>query len=227
MDEVKETGRLEGFSDGVFAVAITLLVLGLQPPAQPILDEGKLLSWLGSQFPHYLAFVTSFATIGVMWLNHHRMFNYIKRVDTTSMSLNLLLLLSIVFIPFPTALVAEYLTMPDHHTAAALFNGSYLFMAICFNVLFRYAAHENRLLGQEIDQSELQTMRGQFNLGPIPYLITFALTWVSVPVSLVLNLLLAVYWALPAHKRPTLARRTTSTGSNKIGTTGKEQEAED
>jgi uncharacterized membrane protein len=71
MDEVKETGRLEGFSDGVFAVAITLLVLGLQPPAQPILDEGKLLSWLGSQFPHYLAFVTSFATIGVMWLIPH------------------------------------------------------------------------------------------------------------------------------------------------------------
>jgi uncharacterized membrane protein len=162
-----------------------------------------------------------------MWLNHHRMFTFIKRVDTTLMSLNLLLLLCIVFIPFPTALVAEYLTTPDHHTAAALFNGSYLFMAICFNALFRYAAHENRLLGQEINQSELQTMRGQFNLGPIPYLITFALTWVSVPVSLVLNLLLAVYWALPVHRRPALVYRSISNKVRRTSTTRKEREAED
>src|SRR5579864_7062206 len=202
MKDDKETGRLEGFSDGVIAVAITLLVLGLQPPTVVATSDIDLLQKLLVQWPNYLAFVTSFATIGVMWLNHHRMFTYIRRTDTTLMALNLLLLMVIVFIPFPTALVAQYLKRPDYHTAAAIFNGTYFLLAISFNLLFRYASHENRLMGKEIDQQQMQTMLRQFNIGPLSYLITFALTWVSVPVSLSLNLLLAVFWALPTNKRP-------------------------
>lgn len=221
MDDPKETGRLEGFSDGVIAVAITLLVLGLQLPAQVYPKDTDLLSHLWQLWPNFLAFITSFATIGVMWLNHHRMFSYIKRVDTTLMSLNLLLLLVIVFIPFPTALVAQYLTMPDFHTAAALFNGSYVLLAICFNLLFRYALHENRLLGKEIDQKQMRIMLGQFNIGPVSYLITFALTWVSVPVSLALNLLLAIFWALPVERRPSFRRASLfdKAGARRSGTT--------
>ena len=197
--EEKETGRLEGFSDGVIAVAITLLVLGLQPPAK-ISSDNDLLLWLGSQLPNYLAFVTSFATIGVMWMNHHRMFSHIKHTDATLMLLNLLLLLFIVIVPFPTALVAEYLKVPDSHYAAALFNGTYVMIAICFNVLLRYATHENRLLGKQVDQQEVQAMLQQYRFGPLAYLITFGLTWISVPASLILNLLMAVFWALPGRK---------------------------
>lgn len=203
--EEKETGRLEGFSDGVIAVAITLLVLNLQPPSK-LLPDGDLLAWFAHQIPSYLAFVTSFATIGVMWMNHHRMFSHIKRVDSTLMALNLLLLLIIVFVPFPTALVAQYLTMPDHRVGALVFNGTYFLLAICFNLLMRYATHENRLLGKDADQNEITTMLRQFRYGPLAYLLTFVLTWVNVPVSLALNLLLALYWALPIGKRPTYLR---------------------
>lgn len=226
MDEAKETGRLEGFSDGVIAVAITLLVLGLQPPTAIASSDTILLHNLLLQWPNYLAFVTSFATVGVMWLNHHRMFTYIRRADTTLMALNLLLLLVIVFIPFPTSLVAQYLRYPGYHTAAAIYNGTYFLLAICFNLLFRYAAHENRLLSKEIDRDELQTMLGQFNIGPVSYLVTFALTWVSVPVSLVLNLLLAVFWALPVHRRPTFMRRSKSASASGTSPTGSELEAD-
>ena len=198
--EEKETGRLEGFSDGVIAVAITLLVLSLQAPPQ-ILDDPALLSWLGHQLPNYLAFVTSFATIGVMWMNHHRMFSYIRRTDATLMLLNLLLLLFIVFVPFPTALVAQYLFSPNHRYAALLFNGTYVVLAICFNVLLRHAVRGNRLLGKQVNQHEVQAMVRQYRYGPLIYLITFGVTWISVPTSLIMNLLLAVFFAIPARKR--------------------------
>ena len=155
--EEKETGRLEGFSDGVIAVAITLLVLGLQPPSHPYSDP-DLLDWIRGQVPNYLAFVTSFITIGVMWMNHHRMFTHIKRIDDTLMVLNLLLLLCIVIVPFPTAMVALYLNARNPFIAALIFNGTYVMLAICFNVLLRYAVHENRLLGKQVDQHQIQAM---------------------------------------------------------------------
>jgi uncharacterized membrane protein len=158
---------------------------------------------------NYLAFVTSFATIGVMWMNHHRMFSYIKRADATLMLLNLLLLLFIVFIPFPTALVAQYLNVPNTRVAALLFNGSYVMLAICFNLLLRYAARGNQLLGKQVDQDELQAVLRKYRFGPLAYIVTFALTWVSVPVSLILNLLLAVFWAIPISKQ-----RSQATTSN-------------
>src|SRR5579872_5939855 len=142
MEELKETGRIEAFSDGVFAVAITLLVLNLQPP-KPL--QESLLIWLGQQWPAYLAFMTSFATIGVMWINHHRLFTYITHSDSTLMALNLLLLMLIVIVPFPTALLAEYIAATDpqfawdQHIAALLFNGTYVLLALCFNMLWRYS----------------------------------------------------------------------------------------
>ncbi len=227
MDDTKETGRIEGFSDGVIAVAITLLVLSLQPPAGTAGSDTDLLQKLLMQWPNYLAFVTSFATIGVMWINHHRMFTYIRRTDLTLMALNLLLLLVIVFIPFPTALVAQYLERPDYHTAAAIYNGTYVLLSVCFSLLFRYAAHENRLLGKEIDLDQLQVMLRQFRFGAVPYLVTFALTWVSVPASLVLNLLMALFWALPVNRRPSLrwvSLPLVKTTTRRTGTTGEAEE---
>lgn len=121
----KETGRLEAFSDGVFAVAITLLVLnikipGIDLPANQLPDDSRNGLWhtLLDEWPMLAAYITSFATIGVIWLNHHRMFTHIKRTNTPLMMLNLLLLLLIVFVPVPTALLAEYLARLDLHGAA-------------------------------------------------------------------------------------------------------------
>lgn len=205
MDDQKETGRIEAFSDGVFAVAITLLVLGLQPP-HDLLDEQALLKALLAQWPMLLAFVTSFSTIGIMWVNHHRLFNLIQRSDNTLMMLNLLLLLVIVFIPFPTALVAQYLTNPTEHLAALVYSGTNILLAICFNLLWRYAAHKNRLLDKRSDPQAVKAISQQYLFGPLLYAVAFGLAWISVPASLAVIILLAVFFAFPGRTIPLIMK---------------------
>jgi uncharacterized membrane protein len=198
----KETGRVEAFSDGVFAVAITLLVLnihGLPDPTKP-LPDADLLTLLGKQWPTYLAFVTSFATIGVMWTNHHRLFTHIKRVDTSLFALNLLLLLVIVFIPFPTTLLASYITHPEYHYAVLLYSATGILLAISFNLLWRYASYKNRLLDKNADQEAVKAITNQYRYGPLFYVVTFILALIYVPASVVLTLLLAIFFALPGRR---------------------------
>ncbi|MFL5625816.1 MAG: TMEM175 family protein [Ktedonobacteraceae bacterium] len=200
MDDPKETGRIEAFSDGVFAVAITLLVLNIQVPDPLPPDTGLIGFLFRHQWPYYLAFLTSFATIGIMWINHHRLFTHIKRSDNVMMVLNLLLLLIIVFIPFPTALLAQYILDPFEHQAAAFYSATFVLMALCFNLLWRYAAHDNRLLAKDTDQHAVKAISNQYMFGPLFYLVTFGVAWISGPVSIALNLLLALFFALPGRK---------------------------
>jgi len=198
MDE-KETSRLEAFSDGVFAVAITLLVLGIQVPHGVVGDE-PLLKELLNQKITLLAFVTSFANIGIMWINHHRLFTHIRRTDNILLPLNLLLLLLIVFVPFPTALLIEYAAFPGQHLAAAVYSGTFVITAICFNALWRYAAYKNRLLGKNADAHAVRAISNQYLFGPLLYAVAFGLAWLSVPASILLNLLLALFFAFPGRK---------------------------
>src|SRR5713101_3913707 len=104
----KETGRIEAFSDGVFAIAVTLLVLDLKVPHRDSVNSG-LMNILVKQWPSFLAYLISFATILIMWVNHHNLFNKVKRTDTPFMFLNGFLLFLITFVPFPTGLLAEYI----------------------------------------------------------------------------------------------------------------------
>ncbi|MGZ3643976.1 MAG: TMEM175 family protein, partial [Ktedonobacteraceae bacterium] len=150
------------------------------------------------QLPALIAFVTSFATIGIMWINHHRLFTYIKRTDTGLMLLNLLLLLVIVFIPYPTALVAQqYAVSPNMHDAALLYSGTMVLLAVCFNLLWRYATFHNRLIGKNADARAVASISRQYLGGPLLYLIAFGLAFISVPASIIFNLLLALFFALP------------------------------
>ena len=200
MDD-KETGRVEAFSDGVFAVAITLLVLNIHGLDNPLSHpaDSDLATILLKQWPTYLAFATSFATIGVMWINHHRLFTHIKRVDTNLLALNLLLLFVIVFIPFPTALLTSYITHPENHIAAVLYSATCILLAISFNVLWRYASHKNRLLDKDADREAVQAITNQYRFGPLFYVISLILAFIYVPASVVLNLLLALFFALPGR----------------------------
>lgn len=200
----KETGRLEAFSDGVFAVAITLLVLNIKIPGID-LPPGKLPGdtglWhaLGDEWPVLAAYVTSFATIGIMWLNHHRLFQHIKRINTVLVLLNLLLLLFIVFVPVPTALLAEYVNRPDQHAAAIVYSGTFFLTACCFNLLWRYASYHNRLIGKNVDSRAIQAISRQYLFGPLVYLIAFVLAFVSTPATIIASFALALFFALPAR----------------------------
>jgi uncharacterized membrane protein len=191
-----ETGRIEAFSDGVFAIAITLLVLDMKVPRAS--DAGRTLaSVLAGMWPTYLAFVTSFATILIMWINHHRMFTLIGRADDRLMFYNGLLLLGVTIVPFPTALVAEYLRHDGQRTAAAVYNGTFIFIAICYNLLWRTAAVNDRLLRAHSNRQAVQRISDAYRYGPLWYVIAFVLAFVNVTASLVVNLALAVFFARP------------------------------
>src|SRR5487761_125314 len=131
-----ETSRIEAFSDGGFAIAITLLILEIKVPVP---SAGPLGAQLERQWASYISFFISFAFIGIMWINHHRLFTHIRRSDNTLMLLNLLLLLGVTFVPFPTAVLATYLGHPDQRLGAIFYSGTYFFIAIFFNLLWRYA----------------------------------------------------------------------------------------
>ncbi len=196
----KETSRLEAFSDGVFAVAITLLVLNIKIPPDNLPDDLHLW-WpvLFSQGPALLAFATSFLTVGIMWLNHHRLYKHIKRTDTGLLLLNLLLLSLIVFVPVPTALLAEYILRPNQHVAAIIYSGTFFIVACCFNLLWRYASYRGRLLGKDANMRAVTAISHQYLFGPLCYLIAFGLAFINTPASVIFNFMIALFFALPAR----------------------------
>ena len=190
-----ETARIEAFSDGVFAIAITLLILEIKIPQPGAVPLGAQLA---RQWASYVAFFLSFAFIGIMWINHHRLFNHIKRSDNMLLVLNLLLLLGVTAVPFPTAVLAAHLGKPDQKAATILFSATYFFIAIFFNLLWRYAAsHDGHLLSSEVQVTKALHISRQYAVGPLLYLICVALAMVSVEASLALNVALAAFFALP------------------------------
>jgi len=192
-----ETARIEAFSDGVFAVAITLLIFDLKVPPGA---GGHLGGALGRQWPAYAAFLLSFCFIGIMWVNHHRLFNHIRRSDNWLLFLNLLLLMGITVVPFPTALLAAHYGTVDRTIAAVVFNGTYVVLAILFNVLWHHAVRAGLLDAATHESAD--SISRQYAVGPIAYVICLALTWVSVPASLILNIALAVFFAMPPRTQP-------------------------
>jgi TMEM175 potassium channel family protein len=192
-----ETSRVEAFSDGVFAIAITLLILEIKIPGA---GSGALAADLLGQWPSYLSFLISFAFIGIMWINHHRLFTHIGRCDDVLLVLNLLLLLGVVVVPFPTAVLAMHLGRPDQRAALILYNSTYIFIAVAFNLLWRYASSGKRhLLAGDVDAASVQRISRQYAFGPVWYLVCLALSWVSAAASLALNFALACFFALPPH----------------------------
>ncbi len=196
-EESQETGRIEAFSDGVFAIAITLLILDRKVPPRASGRPDERAHALLVQWPNYLAYLTSFLTIGVMWMNHHRLFNLIRRSDHLLMVLNTLLLLGISVVPFPTSVLAEYLGHPGGALAAMVYSGTYVVIAIFFNVLWHYAAGGMRLLGDDVDPAAVVAQTRQYAFGPVCYLVAFALAFVSVAASVAVNLALGLFFALP------------------------------
>jgi uncharacterized membrane protein len=190
-----ETARIEAFSDGVFAIAITLLILDLKvPPGNVLLGSALVRQW-----PSYIAYLISFWFIGIMWVNHHRLFTHIHKSNNGLLFLNLLLLLGISAVPFPTALVAAHFYTPDRTLAVAVFNGMYVVLALFFNVLWRYIVRAGLLNAAMLESAD--SISRQYAVGPAAYLICFGLTWVSVAASLAINVALAVFFAIPPRVR--------------------------
>jgi uncharacterized membrane protein len=185
--------RLEAFSDGVFAIVITLLAIEIRPPD---LAAGESLAHgLWTQWPDYVGYVLSFLVLGVMWLNHHRIFEPVERLDGVILVLNLNLLLWAVLIPFPTATVAEFLRDggADARTAVALYGGVILATAISFTALF-VALTRPSIVGDGLPRSVVRRARLRFGAGVGVYGVAFVLSWVSAAVALVAHGTMAVYY---------------------------------
>jgi uncharacterized membrane protein len=188
---------LEAFSDGVIAVAITLLVLDIKVPNPA--DTARLGHALAHMWPTYAAYVTSFITIGIIWINHHAMISRLREADHVILTLNLLLLLTIGVLPFATSLMATYLRENQgQHLAAAVYAGALLLMSIAFIVLNRHILlrKHHYLRGQLSDERRRQILtRG--GIGLIPYAVATALAPVSSYATLVICGAVAVFYALP------------------------------
>ncbi len=199
------TGRLEAFSDGVIAVAITLLVLNIAvPPLDKTANGAHLAHALGSQWPFYAAYVTSFITIGIIWINHHVMIGRLARADHSILMLNLLLLLTIAVIPFATSLLAEYLRAGSGaKLAAAVYGGVFLLMAIAFTALnSQILLRRSHMLKTQLSLERRRRILTRSVAGVIPYVIATALASVTPYLTLIVAGGLALYYALPIASGP-------------------------
>ncbi len=193
--DARETGRTEAFSDGVFAIAITLLILEIRVPH---LEEGQsLVTLLLNQWPSYVAYVLSFLVIAVMWVNHHNLFKYIRRVDNIFLFLNSLLLMFITFLNFSTVLLADYLLDPNNQQIAGLvYAGTGFMIAILFTLLWRHASKGNHLLDKNAHPGLIKAIDDQYRYGPLLYVLAFGLVFISIWLSLALQFGLAIFFSL-------------------------------
>src|SRR5499425_818873 len=183
------TGRAEAFSDGVFAVAITLLVFGLEPSGGGSLAHQLLHAW-----PHYLAYVVSFLTIGIMWMDHHPILAHVARVDRPLLVLNLLLLMGIVAIPFPTALVAEHLQHEGATAAAVTYGLVMIAISFGFDGLWIYVVTHAPALGAALPPEALRASIPGFTGGLIAYVVGTAIAFLSPLAAVIIFGALAVYY---------------------------------
>lgn len=205
---MNESGRVEAFSDGVFAIAITLLILEIKVPK--VGEHGSLWHALGAQWPSYAAYVVSFLFIGIIWINHHQLFSYVAHVDRPLMFLNLLLLMVVAVVPWPTAMLAEYLREDAaSHVAAAVYSLVMVVMALAFHLLWWHLTRTGHLFDPRVDVPAARATRARFALGSLAYPVTVGLAFVSAPLTLAAHGLIALYYGF--NQVPVPTRETPAT----------------
>jgi len=204
-----ETGRLEAFCDGVFAIAITLLVLEIRvPEPEAAHHAGSLVRALGALWPSFLGYAIGFLTIGIMWANHHAIFQYVRRSDRYFLMINVVFLMLIAFLPFPTALLAAYLAEAgERRTAVLVYGATVWLIALAFNAVWWYAVRRG-LLDPAADRVAVRTISARYKLGPLAYAGVLLLAFVTPWASLVGHFALAALYLLPERAPATSARTT-------------------
>ena len=192
--------RLEAFSDGVFAIAITLLILDVRVPPP---GSGKLGHELLAQWPSYAAYVISFLTIGIIWINHHAAFSRLRVVDHSILMWNLALLLTVSVLPFTTSLMATYLKENSGEgLAAAIYGGSFLLMGTVFVGTNRHILFNRRgSLKAPLDDAVARRTLHFAALGQLPYLLAVILAFVSPYITIAICAACAIYYSLPVASR--------------------------
>jgi uncharacterized membrane protein len=188
------TERLEAFSDGVIAIAITLLVLQI---GVPDVGSGDLLHALWKDWPAFVAYIVSFVVIGIMWVSHHSMFERISGVDRGLLFINLLLLLGIAFLPFPTALLASYVREGGTNAsiAAAVYSTTMTLIGLIFTMMWWHLYRHPDLLAKGITPERVRLSIRRSFVGPAVYAASIGLAFISAPACFLVYALVALYFA--------------------------------
>jgi uncharacterized membrane protein len=184
------TGRLEAFSDGIFAIAATLLILSVHVSGSP-LGPAILHAW-----PSYAGYAVSFLTIGVMWVNHHVVMHQIARVDRTLLMINTVFLMLVAFVPFPAQPLAEHLRGTDAQAAALTYGATMTLIAVLYNLLWLYASRGRRLLEDNADPLTVRGITRSYLVGPWVYLVATLIAFASPIASAALYAVIAVFYML-------------------------------
>lgn len=196
----RETARVEAFSDGVFAIAITLLVLEFKVPRLgPAASGAQLWTALQDLWPSLVAFLGSFAAILIMWINHHGLFRMVRRVDTPFLYANGLMLLLVTFVPFPTAVLAEYLGHAGERAATAFYCGTFVLVSVTFQVWW-YTATRRRLLHAHVSGASIARIWSAYRFGLAVYVTATLLAFWNAAAGLGLCVALWVYWAVLSYR---------------------------
>lgn len=192
------TSRIEAFSDGIFAIAITLLVLTIGQPA----NFTDLTHSLLDEWPSFAAYVVSFFVIGIMWLNHHSIFSHFAHADRGLVYLNMVLLLTIAFLPYPTGVFGEALRQGQgQQVAAVVYSITMALNAYAWTALWLYASHKRRLLSTSFPEAERRPATVLFSIGVVAYTAALAVALINAYACLAFHALLAVYYALDPLSR--------------------------
>jgi uncharacterized membrane protein len=188
------TTRCETFSDGVFAIAATLLILDVRADG-PDLGRELLHIW-----PSYAAYAISFLIIGIMWVNHHVVFEQLARVDRTFLFINVFFLMLVAFVPFPTSLVAQHLRHSGDEQAAVAYGVTFTTTAVFYNALWLYASRGRRLLRDDADPRVVSGITRSYLLGPWIYLAATLTALASPIASVILFGVIAVFYMLESTR---------------------------
>ena len=197
----KDTDRVEAFSDGVFAVALTLLVVSLAVPeigASRAVSARALLRALAGQWPQFVAFAASFFSVLLLWISHHQTFAMIRRTSRHLMLANGLLLFLVTLIPFPTAVLARYIQTPGGSVVAALYAGVFLLITAAFVLLWHVVLSEPGMLRNSLTDAQKRTIQRRNTLGLIPYVVAVGVAFWQPYLTVLICISLSVYWVAAA-----------------------------
>jgi uncharacterized membrane protein len=193
----KETSRVEAFSDGVFSIALTLLILGIKVPELNNSETSqKLTLTLMNLWPSYFAFILSFLAVLIMWINHHGFFKQIKKINSVFLFANGFLLLMVTFINFPTAVLAKFVNTPAFNIASAFYCGTMVLISVAYNLLWFSAAYKRRLVKDEISDALIIYIRNAYWLGFFIYLAAFIISFFFPFIGLSVCISLWIFWTI-------------------------------
>lgn len=204
----EDTGRVEAFSDGVFAIAITLLVLEIQVP-HPASGGGHLWTALAALWPSYLAFVLSFFVILIMWVNHHELMRLVRTVDYPFLFANGFLLLMVTFVPFPTAVLAQHLATADASVGVAFYCGTFIIISLTWGGLF-LTIMRRKLFHPEVHAETIDRIRRAYRAGPLVYTLATGVAFVQPVLGLTVNASLWLLWIRLCYRSTHLAAEALS-----------------